>query len=197
MNLVAALATFLIILPAELPDKTMISAVILGTKYRPLLIWLGASTAFLLHVVIAITLGNLITKLPHIWVESIVSAVFLAGGLYLLLSSEKNEAHEGIELVQEEIPRIHRIFFLAFSVIFVGEFGDLTQIMVINLAAKYHSPLSVGLGAFLALSLVGAIGAYGGKTIVRIVPLGRVRKVAGVVLVLFALYTFLATVKVI
>ena len=55
--------------------------------------------------------------------------------------------------------------------ILVAEFGDLTQIMTANLAARYDSPVSVGVGAVLALWAVAGIGIVGGRTLMKYVPL--------------------------
>ena len=35
MSLTAALTTFLVVLPAELPDKTIFATLILASRYRP------------------------------------------------------------------------------------------------------------------------------------------------------------------
>jgi putative Ca2+/H+ antiporter (TMEM165/GDT1 family) len=77
----------------------------------------------------------------------------------------------------------------AFAVIFVGEFGDLTQILTANLAAKYHQPLSVFVGAFAALAAVAALGAFGGRALLRVLPLAIIRRAGGVLLAGFAVYT--------
>lgn len=57
----------------------------------------------------------------------------------------------------------HGVVLTAFIVIFLAEWGDLTQIVTANLAAKYHSPLSVGVGSLLALGSVAAIAVVGGQ----------------------------------
>ena len=41
MNVVTALAVFGVIFTAELPDKTMVASLVLGTRFRPLFAWLG------------------------------------------------------------------------------------------------------------------------------------------------------------
>lgn len=70
--------------------------------------------------------------------------------------------------------------------IFIAEWGDLTQILTANLAAHYHSPLSVGVGATLALWAVAGIAVISGQGLMRRVPVRRVRQVTGVVLVILA-----------
>jgi putative Ca2+/H+ antiporter (TMEM165/GDT1 family) len=77
----------------------------------------------------------------------------------------------------------------AFVIIFLAEWGDLTQIVTANLAAKYHSPLSVGAGSLLALWSVAAIAVVSGQALLRFVNVPTVRKVTAVVLLGLAAYT--------
>jgi putative Ca2+/H+ antiporter (TMEM165/GDT1 family) len=77
----------------------------------------------------------------------------------------------------------------AFGVIIVAELGDLTQILTANLAAHYHQPWSVFLGSAVALVVVMGIGVLGGRALLRVLPLGVIRKIAGAVLAGFAVYS--------
>ena len=63
----------------------------------------------------------------------------------------------------------HRIALTAFVVIFVAEWGDLTQILTANLAAHYHDALSVGVGALLALWTVAGLAVVSGQSVLRVV----------------------------
>ena len=67
-------------------------------------------------------------------------------------------------------------------VIFLAEWGDLTQVLTANLAAHYHSPLSVGVGALVALWAVAALAVTGGQNLVRFVDIKTVRIVTSAVL---------------
>lgn len=73
-----------------------------------------------------------------------------------------------------------------FMMILVAEFGDLTQIMTANLAARYDDPLSVGIGAVLALWAVAGLGILGGRTLMKYVPLKLITKIAAGVMLLLA-----------
>ena len=77
----------------------------------------------------------------------------------------------------------------AFAVIFIAEWGDLTQILTANLAADYHSALSVATGAVLALWTVAALAVVTGTGLMRYVSVRAVRIATGIVLVLLALYS--------
>jgi putative Ca2+/H+ antiporter (TMEM165/GDT1 family) len=194
MNLGIVLTVFALIFVAELPDKTMIAMLIMGSRYRPLLVWIGAVAAFAIHVAVAVAVGRLLELLPHRWVQGVTAALFAAGAAYLLFVSEKAEEEEG-EKEADLARRGLKTVASAFVVIIVGEFGDLTQILTANLAAKYHSPVSVFVGAFAALAAVAALGAFGGRALIRILPLAVIRKTGGVLLAGFAVYTVVTLIR--
>jgi putative Ca2+/H+ antiporter (TMEM165/GDT1 family) len=194
MQLGLILGVFALIFVAELPDKTMIATLILGSRHRPVLVWIGATAAFGFHAGIAVLAGRLLALLPHRWVELVTALLFAGGAAYLLLVSEEEAEEEGEEEV-EEAPGGLRPIATAFLVIFVGEFGDLTQILTANLAAKYHQPLSVFIGSFTALAAVAALGAFGGRALLKVLPLAVVRKAGGLLLAGFAVYTLITLVR--
>jgi putative Ca2+/H+ antiporter (TMEM165/GDT1 family) len=185
---------YALIFVAELPDKTMIATLIMGSRYRPVLVWTGATLAFAIHAGIAVAVGQLLQLLPHRWIEGVTAVLFAAGAAYLLFVPEHQEEDEG-EVEAELAPRHFRTIGTAFVVIFVGEFGDLTQILTANLAAKYHEPAAVFIGAFAALASVAALGAFGGRALLRFLPLAVIRKAGGVLLAGFAIYTLVSLVR--
>ena len=185
---------FALIFVAELPDKTMIATLIMGSRYRPLLVWIGATAAFGVHAVVAVAVGQLLELLPHSWIEAITAVLFAGGAAYLLFVPEKQQEEEGGEEA-DSARRGARTVAAAFLVIFIGEFGDLTQILTANLAAKYHAPVSVFVGAFAALATVAALGAFGGRALLRVLPLAIIRKAGGVLLAGFAVYTVVNLVR--
>jgi putative Ca2+/H+ antiporter (TMEM165/GDT1 family) len=174
----------------ELPDKTMIATVVMSTRARPRNVALGASLGFVVQMALACSAGGLLTLLPHHVKDLIVALLFLGGAAYLLLVSEKEEEDEGTrEAAREKAAGTWRELSTAFTVIFLGEFGDLTQIQAANFAAKYHQPVEVFLAGSLALVLVAFIGAYGGQWLQRVVPLAKIRIGGGIVFLVFGLVT--------
>jgi Ca2+/H+ antiporter, TMEM165/GDT1 family len=183
MDLGIAAAVFPIIFIGELPDKTMFASLVLATRGRPRSVWLGAAAAFLLHVVIATTIGvGLFALLSHRAVDGLVAALFLAGAIYAFVEGNRDET----QLVDREATSHRTVVTTAFVVIFLAEWGDLTQILTANLAAHYHSPLSVGLGAVLALWCVAALAVASGQSLLRFVSISVIRRVTGVVLLVLA-----------
>lgn len=193
MPIAAALTTFGLVLLAELPDKTMIATLIMGSRFRPVLVWLGATAAFALHAGIAVGIGRLLALLPHRWVETVSALLFAAGAVYLLFVPERRAEQVGErEAAGARRSGGLRTVATAFTVIFVGEFGDLTQILTANLAARYHQPVAVFAGALLALAVVSAAAAFGGQLLLRVAPLPVIRKIGGALLAALTVYTVVA-----
>lgn len=189
MNLSIIAVVFGVIFIAELPDKSMFASLALSTRYRKSYVWLGAATAFLVHVVIAVTAGHFLTLLPKRTVETVVAILFALGAALLLFG--KNEDEEklpaSVKAHKKGSSSLPKVFMTAFLVIFLGEWGDITQIVTANYAAKYHNPLSVGIGAVLGLWAVAAFGIIVGTKILSKIPARKVQQITGIILLLFAL----------
>ncbi|MBV8161599.1 MAG: TMEM165/GDT1 family protein [Acidimicrobiia bacterium] len=163
----------------------MFASLLLSTRGKPRQVWLGAAGAFTIHVVIATTVGvALFHLLSKRVVDAVVAFLFLLGAVY----AWREGAAEEEELVEKESSR-HGAIVTAFVVIFLAEWGDLTQILTANLAAKYHAPFAVGVGAAIALWSVAAIAVASGRTLLRFLKVATIRKVTAVVLVGLAIYT--------
>ena len=181
MQLAVVVAVFPIIFLGELPDKTMFASLVLSTRGRPAIVWLGAAAAFAVHVVIATTIGvALFHLLPQRALDALVAGMFLAGAALALREAAKERQEEA--LVEREVASHRRIAVTAFLVIFIAEWGDLTQVLMANLAAHYHDALSVGVGALLALWAVAALAVVSGQSLLRVVNIATVRIVTAVVL---------------
>jgi putative Ca2+/H+ antiporter (TMEM165/GDT1 family) len=174
-------AVFPIIFLGELPDKTMFASLVLATRGRPFIVWLGAAAAFAIHVVIAVTIGvALFHLLPHRALQAIVAVMFFIGGVLALREARKQRTEE--ELVEREVASHQRVALTAFLVIFLAEWGDLTQILTANLAAHYHDALSVGVGAVLALWAVAGLAVVAGQSVLRLINIATIRIITAVVL---------------
>jgi putative Ca2+/H+ antiporter (TMEM165/GDT1 family) len=170
----------------------MFASLVLSTKGRPFSVWLGAAAAFVVHVGIAVSVGvALFTILPHRAVDAIVAVMFLVGAGLAVREARNVRRHDERE---EQLARAgashHRHAALtAFLVIFVAEWGDLTQVLTANLAARLHSPLTVAIGSVLALWAVAALAVIGGRGLIRWVNVATIRIVTAVILVVLAVAT--------
>ncbi|MFF7788955.1 TMEM165/GDT1 family protein [Streptomyces sp. NPDC007991] len=178
ISLTVTAVVFGVVFLAELPDKTALAGLVLGTRYRASYVFAGVAAAFALHVALAVAAGSVLTLLPQQLVQALTGVLFLGGAAVLLL--KKGEEEE--EVRKPENQSFWKVSGAGFMLILVAEFGDLTQIMTANLAARYDDPLSVGLGAVLALWAVAGIGIVGGKALMKKVPLRLITQVAALVM---------------
>jgi putative Ca2+/H+ antiporter (TMEM165/GDT1 family) len=58
VSLTIAAITFGVIFLAELPDKTALASLMLGTRYRGSYVFAGVAAAFAVHVVLAVAAGG-------------------------------------------------------------------------------------------------------------------------------------------
>ncbi len=192
MSFTVVLAVFPVIFLGELPDKTMFASLVLATKGRPLAVWLGAAAAFVVHVAIAVSVGvAIVAILPRRAVDAVVAVMFLIGaGLAIREARVESRAQAKEErLAETEVTRHRQTILTAFIVIFVAEWGDLTQVLTANLAARLHSPLSVATGSVLAMWAVAALAVVGGRGLLRWVKVVTIRNVTAVILVGLGVFT--------
>ncbi|MGY4976189.1 TMEM165/GDT1 family protein [Streptomyces sp. 900105755] len=176
---------FGVIFLAELPDKTALAGLVLGARYRASYVFAGVAAAFLLHVVLAVAAGSVLTLLPQQIVHALTGVLFLGGAAVLLL--KKGEEDEEIRKPADQ--SFWKVAGTGFMLILVAEFGDLTQIMTANLAARYDDPLSVGLGAVLGLWAVAGLGIVGGKALMKKVPLRLITQIAAVLMLALGVWS--------
>ncbi len=194
MHLGVVAAVFPLVFVGELPDKTMFASLVLSSRGRALPVWIGAAVAFVVHVAIAVSVGVAIfSVLPHRAVDAVVAVLFGIGAVLAFAISEETEEREAEEMARATTTR--RMVLTAFVVVFLAEWGDLTQVLTADLAARYHSPFSVGLGSTLALWAVAAIAVAGGQGLRRYLPVKVVRRVTGLVLVVLTIVAAVAAIR--
>jgi Ca2+/H+ antiporter, TMEM165/GDT1 family len=187
VSLTATIASFLIILPAELPDKTVLACLILGSRFRPGFVFAGAAAAFAVQAALAVTAGGLLGLLPHRPLQIAVAVLFVLGAVVLV----RQRPADSDAYVED---RASRQSFLpvaatSFAIVFVAEFGDLTQILTASLAVKYHEPLSVGIGSGLALWTAAAAAIIGGRSLLKVIPMKWLSRGAALVMLALAATT--------
>ena len=188
--------TFGVIFIAELPDKSLFASLVLGSRFPSWYVWLGAAAAFLVHVVIAITAGKLLSFLPHRALESIVALLFLAGALLLFFGKHGLEEKSPHAKAPSKVDRrFWKVFATSFGVVFLGEWGDVTQIATANYAASYHDPWSVGIGALLALWTVAGLAVTLGVKALSLIPPRVLQRITGGVLLVFAVLSILSAIR--
>jgi Ca2+/H+ antiporter, TMEM165/GDT1 family len=178
---------FLVIFLLELPDKTALAALLLATRHRALPVFLGAAVAFVMQSAVAVGAGSLLSLLPREPIRIGAGLLFLVmAGLLIRRNLRREEADEE-RVIEKEETRHRRPFVTAFTVVFVAEWGDLTQLATAALQARYQQPLVVFLAATLALWAVSAIAVMLGNRLGAWIPERPLQFAAAGVMVLVAI----------
>jgi len=190
VDLAIIAAVFPVIFIGELPDKSMFASLVMASRGRPFVVWLGTALAFLVHVVIAVSIGvSLFRILPQAVVDVVVAILFGVSAVVAFIAAFDAEARQQ-EIVTEY--RAHRVFVTAFLVIFVAEWGDLTQVLTANFAVRYGSGVSVAVGATLALWAVSGLAVLGGYGLLARLPARGLRLATGSVLAVLSVVALVA-----
>jgi Ca2+/H+ antiporter, TMEM165/GDT1 family len=161
---------FGVIFLLELPDKTAVAVVLLATRHRPFPVLLGAAAAFVVQSAIAVFAGSLFGLLPRVPIRIGAGLLFLGmAALVIRRNLRASASQEALEIENEE--RKHRTPILtAFMVVFVAEWGDLTQLATAALQARYRQPLIIFVSATLALWAVSLLAILLGNRLGALVP---------------------------
>jgi putative Ca2+/H+ antiporter (TMEM165/GDT1 family) len=221
MNLAVVATCFAVIFLAELPDKTALASLVLGTRYRAWFVFAGVAAAFTVHVVLAVSAGSLLFLLPHRVVQAVVAVLFAVGAALMLRRRDEDPSPAadgdappdgqdwepvaaadpgsgGVATLTRPAVKTRsgfwRVAARSFVVLFVAEFGDLTQLATANLAARYHDPLSVGAGAVLGLWAVATLAITGGRQLLRVVPFKWITRTAGTIMIVLAVFSMVTAI---
>jgi putative Ca2+/H+ antiporter (TMEM165/GDT1 family) len=184
MNPAAAGASFLLVLPAELPDKTVLACLVMGSRYRPVFVFAGAAAAFAVQVALAVTAGGLLGLLPHRPVQAVTGVLFLIGAVLLWRQHGQDNGEEIADPGRRN--QFLPVAGMAFAVVFAAEFGDLTQILTVSLAVRYGDPLAVGIGSVLALWAAAGGAIIGGRSLLKVIPMIWLARGAALVMLVLA-----------
>jgi putative Ca2+/H+ antiporter (TMEM165/GDT1 family) len=187
---------FAVTFVAELPDKSLVASLVLGTRYRPAYVWLGVAAAFALHVALSLGAGGLLTLAPKSVIDFVTAGLFLGGAIWMLRSASDDENEPGPDAARMGAPPpgLLQVFTTSFTVVFIGEWGDITQITTANFVARYNDPLIIGVAALAALSTVSALAVFGGAKLLQRVPMRWVRLVGAVALTGLGIYSLVKAV---
>jgi putative Ca2+/H+ antiporter (TMEM165/GDT1 family) len=177
-------SAFSLIFLAEMGDKSQLIAMTLAHRYRPVPVVAGVFTAFAMLNLLAVWVGQVLFR----WVPQ-GPVLLAAAALFLVFAYRSWRDGAQAEAAPDAAPSHGGVVLTSFSLIFLSEFGDKTQIATIALAAGTGQPWSVFAGSTLALWSVSLIGILVGCTLFARLPRLWVHRTAAV---LFALFGVLA-----
>ena len=164
MDALPVVSAFLLILVAELGDKTQLSVISLSCNYRWPHVFAGSMLAFLAVDGLSIAIGGpLLALVPLRYVQVTSGIVFVVFGIIPFLRREKNN-ELSFKKNRSSMPLV-----ASFSLIALMELGDKTQILTITLAAQ-SSPVPVLIGMLSAFALLTGVAVFVGAKLVSKLP---------------------------
>lgn len=185
------LLTYSTVLVSELVgDKSIYTISSLATRFRPLYVFCGLAVAFMLKMLVAVLLGQVIATLPTSLVGAVSAVTFFVTAL--VIWKKKGDAastHKEGDLYPP------RAALITFAAIFFSEWGDVGQITAATLTARYRMPLVVWLGASSALLTKGLLAITLGRGLRRYIPGHVLRPVSAGLCLLMGIVSTVVTMR--
>jgi putative Ca2+/H+ antiporter (TMEM165/GDT1 family) len=192
MDLGTVATAFALIFPVELPDKTFVATLVLATRYRPLLVWIGVSAAFVVQCLVAVVAGGLLSLLPSALVGAVAGATVprrrrravARRGIRRRRGDRRGTGGSGPD-DDRGAARVQGGRHQLRGAVPRGV-GRPVPAADRRLAARYHDPLSVFVGSWLALVTVAGLAVILGRSLLRFVRLSTISRIGAVVCLLLA-----------
>jgi putative Ca2+/H+ antiporter (TMEM165/GDT1 family) len=158
LNLPLFGSTFLLIFLAELPDKTALATILMASRYKPLGVFAGVAAAYVIQNLVAVFFGGLIALLPPSFVHASAGVLFLI--FAFLIWRHREELNEKFTPKQTFL----KTAVSSFTVIFIAEWGDLTQLAAVTLIARWpKDSWTIFLASTLALWICSGLMIWIGR----------------------------------
>jgi Ca2+/H+ antiporter, TMEM165/GDT1 family len=166
MDISLLLLTYGTVFVAELiGDRNIYTISSLTVRFNVWPVLCGIALAFAGKMLAAVLLGQAIAELPSALVTGVSAATFFITGLIIWMKKP-----ERAQSSETEVRRWSRAVPVSFAAIFFSEWADVGQIAAATLAARFHDPFVVWLGATLALMTKGLLALTLGVGLTRRLP---------------------------
>ncbi|MCD2194798.1 TMEM165/GDT1 family protein [Actinomycetospora endophytica] len=186
--------TFGIVFLAELADTSAIATLVLATKFPARWVLIGVFAGMAVHVVVAVIAGRLVALLPERPLEAVLAVIFIVGAFLLWREANEDDDDDESEARTSSGTR-WGVITTAFLVTALSEFADPSELVIATLAARYDSPVAVGISALLALWVVSVLAVYGGTRIQRWVPVRWVTIAAAAIMVVLGVISAIEAIR--
>ena len=176
----AFLTSLVIVILAEMGDKTQLLAMAFAVRFRWQTVMLGVLAATLANHFLAVVAGNYLTHLvPLHYIKAAASASFIIFGLWTLRA----------DTLQDEDKRFNfGPFWTVTAAFFLAEMGDKTQLATVALAAEFNTIVPVWAGTTGGMLVADAIGIIVGTILHKNIPERRIRWFAAMVFIAFGVW---------
>ena len=186
MNLELFTSTFTLIALAEMPDKTAIAILLMATRKNPFAIFVGVALAFLVQTMVAILFGHFLGLLPPYVIKIGSSLLFLF--FAFIMWKDRNAVEEDDHGSSGGGVGFAKTIWSSFIIIFIAEWGDITQFATAALVAEFKDPLTIGVAATLALWFASAIAIVIGNRAKHLINPSLMKKLAALAFVVIAIW---------
>ena len=176
----AFLASLILVVLAEMGDKTQLLAMAFATRYHWKTVMWGIFAATILNHLFAVVVGNYLTHfIPMNYIQIAAAASFILFGLWTIRGDELN----GEDKASKRSP-----FWTVAIAFFIAEMGDKTQLATVALAAQFNTIIPVWLGTTTGMMIADGIGIIIGIVLGKRIPERAVKWFAAIIFILFGLF---------
>lgn len=180
----ALFTSIIIVVLAEMGDKTQLLALMLAARFRkPLPIILGITCATLVNHGLAAFVGLWLTQLvnPEV-LRWLLAGLFFGMAIWMFIPDKMEEA--------EVTVRVNiNVFSATLITFFLAEMGDKTQIATIALAAHYKTPLMIILGTTLGMLIADIPAVFIGTAFAKKIPMKSIHIIAALIFIIMGALT--------
>jgi len=201
----AFLNSVAMIVVTELGDKTFFIAALMAMKHPRLVVFYGAVGALAVMTVLSAAIGfTLPNFLPRYITHYGAAFLFTFFGIkmlfeaYELYSSPTGEKNEELEQVEEQLngltagtakkKKYMAVLSQAFSLTFLAEWGDRSQIATIALSSS-KDPLGVTAGGIVGHAFCTGLAVMGGRLLASRISEKQVALSGGILFCIFAIHS--------
>ena len=185
-------STFALIFIAELPDKTVIATLLMATNRSPIPLFIGVALAFVIQSLVAVCFGGVFGLLPPALIKYVAAGLFFVFA-WMMLKSEDEE--EEVSIDGKSSRQFFQTLWSSFVVIFIAEWGDLTQLATATLTAQYRNPITIFISATLALWTATALAILIGNRAKHLINPHLLKKVGAVAFIGVGIYMLIEAIK--
>ena len=176
----AFLTSLVIVVLAEMGDKTQLLAMAFASRFRWQTVMWGVFVATAANHLLAVLVGNYLTNIiPLNYIKIAASASFILFGLWTI---------RGDKLEDEDKRFNFSPFWTVTIAFFLAEMGDKTQLATVALAAEFNTIVPVWMGTTAGMMIADAIGIIVGIVLHKRIPEKQVKWFAALVFIAFGLW---------
>lgn len=179
---------FSFIFLAALPGRTTFLMLLMAARTpHPWGIFWGAAVAFTCQSIISVALGSVLAFFPPHWIHFAAGVLFLFFA-FLFWRDGRLRRSELPERTPKKNSSPFEIIRGSFLVIFMAEWGDVSQVAIASFSARYSQHLEIFFSAIVALWVIAAVAVFIGSRARKVVKSFLIQRIASVVFALTGIY---------